>query len=86
MITVRLKPELEKALEAVAKKFGITKSELIRQSIEDYLKKLEEKPSAWELGKDFFGKYSSGKGNLSTDRKKILKQKLLEKHFEKTID
>ena len=57
MITIRLKPELEKI-----------------------------KPSPWELGKDLFGKYSSGKGNLSKDRKKILKQKLLEKHFEKAID
>ena len=86
MITVRLKPELEKVLEVTAKKFGITKSELVRQSIEDYLKKLEKKTSAWEVGKELFGKYSSGKGNLSTDRKKILRQKLMEKHFEKGID
>jgi predicted DNA-binding protein len=86
MITVRLKPELEKVLEVTAKKFGITKSELVRRSIEDYLKKLEKKTSAWEVGKELFGKYSSGKGNLSTDRKKILKQKLMEKHFEKAID
>jgi len=85
MITVRLKPELEKALEVTAQKFGMTKSELIRQSIEDYLKKLEQKPSAWELGKELFGRYSSGKGNLSTNRKEILKQKLWEKHFEENI-
>ena len=85
MITVRLKPELEKALEVTAQKFGMTKSELIRQSIEDYLKKLEQKPSAWELGKELFGRYSSGKGNLSTNRKEILKQKLWKKHFEENI-
>jgi len=83
MITVRLRPELEKALEVTAKRFGITKSELIRRSIKDYLKKLDKEPSAWELGKDLFGKYSSGKGNLSVDKKKILKQKLLEKQLEK---
>ncbi len=83
MISVRLKPELEKVLEVTAKRFKITKSELIRRSIEDYLKKLDKGSSAWELGRDLFGKYSSGKGNLSVDKKKILKQKLLEKKFEK---
>ena len=86
MITVRLRPELEKALEVTAKRFGITKSELIRRSIEDYLKKLDKELSAWELGRDLFGKYSSGKGNLSVDKKKILKQKLLEKQLEKNSD
>ncbi len=86
MITVRLKPELEKILEITAEQFGMTKSELVRRSIEEYLKKLEVKVTPWELGKDLFGKYSSGKRNLSKDRKKILRQKLLEKHFEKTID
>jgi len=86
MITIRLKPEFEKMLEITAKQFGMSKSELVRRSIEEYLKKLEMKASPWELGKDLFGKYSSGKGNLSKDRKKILKQKLLEKHFEKAID
>ena len=86
MITIRLKPELEKMLEVTAKRFGMTKSELVRQSIEEYLKKIEAKPSPWELGKDLFGKYSSGKGNLSKDRKKFLREKLLKKHNKKIID
>ena len=86
MITIRLKPELEKMLEVTAKRFGMTKSELVRQSIEEYLKKIEAEPSPWELGKDLFGKYSSGKGNLSKDRKKFLREKLLKKHHEKIID
>ncbi len=86
MITIKLKPEVEKMLEVTAKQFGITKSELVRRSIEEYLKKIKPKPSPWELGKDLFGKYSSGKGNLSKNRKNILKQKLLEKYNEKIID
>jgi len=40
----------------------------------------------WELGKDLFGKYSSGKGNLSKERKKLLKKKLIEKYNEKVTD
>ncbi len=86
MITIKLKPEVEKMLEVTAKQFGITKSELVRRSIEEYLKKIKPKPSPWELGKDLFGKYSSGKGNLSKNRKNILKQKLLEKYNEKIVD
>jgi len=86
MITVRLNPELAKKLEITAKQLGMTKSELIRRSVEEYLKNIEAKPSPWELGKDIFGKYASGKGSLSQDRKKILRQKLLKKHNEKIID
>jgi hypothetical protein len=48
---------------------------LIRKSVIEYLGKLES-PDAWELGKDYFGKYSSGLKNLSVDRKTILKEKI----------
>jgi RHH-type transcriptional regulator, rel operon repressor / antitoxin RelB len=75
MITLRLDPDLEKEVSVTAKNMGLTKSDLIRRSILEYLEKLE-KPSAWQLGKDYFGRYSSGQNNLSVDRKKILKEKL----------
>ena len=54
---------------------GVTKSELIRQSINEYISKLQQ-PNAWEAGKDLFGKYSSGLGNLSENRKDLIKNKL----------
>ena len=75
MITLRLDPNLEKEINTVAKNLGLTKSDLIRKSLLEYLGKLEN-PNAWELGKDFFGKYSSGLKNLSVDRKTILKEKI----------
>jgi RHH-type rel operon transcriptional repressor/antitoxin RelB len=31
---------------------------------------------AWEVGKNLFGKYASGRSDLSTDRKRILQEKL----------
>jgi hypothetical protein len=34
----------------------------------------------YELGKDLFGKSGSGKGDLSTNRKKYLSQLLKNKH------
>ncbi len=75
MITLRLDPKVEQTVNDTAKNLGITKSELIRKSISEYLKKLKQ-PSAWEIGKDVFGKYSSGLGNLSSDRKELMKSKI----------
>ncbi len=75
MITLRLDPTLEKDVQNTAKNLGVTKSELIRRSITDYLSKLS-KSSPWELGEDYFGIYSSGQDNLSTDRKLLLKTKI----------
>jgi|LGVF01.1.fsa_nt_gb predicted DNA-binding protein len=75
MITLRLDPKLEQNVQNTSKILGITKSELIRKSITDYLTKLS-KSSPWELGENYFGKYSSGQDNLSTDRKLLLKTKI----------
>ena len=78
MVTLRLDPTLEQNINITAKNLGLSKSELIRKSIQSYLENLEH-ANAWEIGKDLFGKYSSGQGNLSTDRKKIVKNKILAK-------
>lgn len=75
MITLRLDPTLEQKINNVAKHLGLSKSELVRRSLVEYIGKLE-KPNAWEAGQDLFGKFASGKGNLSTNRKEILKEKL----------
>ena len=75
MITLRLDPNLEKEISTVAKNLGLTKSDLIRKSLIEYLAKLE-RPNPWEVGKDLFGRYSSGRTNLSVDRKAILKEKV----------
>jgi len=75
MITLRLDPKLEQEINNTAKNLGITKSELIRQSINEYLGKVKH-PSAWEIGEELFGKYSSRLGNLSSNRKELIKTKI----------
>lgn len=79
MITVRVKPEIERTLEALASEEGISKSALIRECLEEFIGRKENEKSPWELGKEIFGKYASGLGNLSTDRKKIVKEKIYAK-------
>ena len=75
MVTLRLDPNLEQIVNNTAKNLGLTKSELIRKSILEYVGKLD-RPSAWEAGQDLFGKYSSGRSNFSAKRKEILKEKI----------
>ena len=78
MIAVRLNQELEKELEVAAIATGITKSELIRKSIIEFLEKNKSK-NAWELGKDLFGKYDLENENLAEDAEKILRNKFKNK-------
>ncbi len=78
MITLRLDPLLERSVKTAAEQLGISKSELIRESIAEYIAKLD-KPSAWELGGDVFGKHASGSGDLSRNRKSLIKNKIKQK-------
>jgi hypothetical protein len=78
MITLRLDSKLEQTINKIAHQMGISKSELIRKSVTDFIKKLDQ-PSPWELGNMIFGKYASGKNNLSRDRKIIAKEKIRNK-------
>lgn len=48
MITLRLDPALEQAINNTAKTLDVTKSELVRRSILEYLGKLS-KSNAWEV-------------------------------------
>jgi hypothetical protein len=79
MITLRLDQKLETDIQTTATMMGLSKSELIRVSVAEFIKK-QKKPNAWELGTELFGKYASGKGNLSVDRKALIKEKIKAKH------
>lgn len=80
MITLRLDQKLEQQINNTAKNLGLSKSELIRKSINEYLSKLKQ-PNAWDIGEDLFGKYSSGLGNLSSDRKELIKSTIKAKRI-----
>lgn len=78
MLTLRLDSELERKLTNIAEALGISKSAIVRKGLQLYLKNIEQN-NAWEAGKDLFGKHSSGRTDLSSNRKNILKQKLRDK-------
>ncbi len=79
MLTLRLDEKLENKVKTTASQLGISKSELIRISVSEYIQK-QQKPNAWELGKELFGKHASGKGDLSENRKALMKEKIKAKH------
>jgi hypothetical protein len=74
-ITVRLDAETTKALAKAAKAEGLTKSEFIRRRLREYLDDRGDSRLAWELGKDLFGKYGSGRADLSEKHEEILREK-----------
>jgi len=75
-LSLRLESKLERELNNRAKMVGITKSELVRNLIVDFIDRESKKSTPWELGKNVFGREGSGCGNISVDRKSILKEKL----------
>lgn len=80
MISLRVKPELEKMLNFFAETKGKSRSEIIIESILEYIQNHSSEKTPYELGKDLFGKYSSGQTDLSQNRKKYLREKISEKH------
>ncbi len=80
MISLRLTSDLEEKLNRIAESENISKSEIVKQALVLYFKDYYKKHSPYDLGTDLFGKYGSGKGNLSLEYKNLLKGKLREKH------
>ncbi len=85
MLTLRLDSEQEKKLNYLADLLGLTRSEIVRKSLAVYFDMVEQS-NAWSAGKELFGKYASGRSDLSANRKKLLKDRLKEKRHAKNPD
>lgn len=75
-MSLRLDSKLERKLNDYARLIGKPKSELVRNLVSDFLDRESKNLTPWELGKKVFGREGSKCGNLSRDRKSILKEKL----------
>ena len=74
--TVRLPPETRNKLLALSRSKGKTKSDIIKESLDMYYESEENEIDSYTLGLPYFGKYSSGEGDLSTTYKRRIKEKL----------
>jgi predicted transcriptional regulator len=66
MVTLRVDKKLGRMLERVAEAKGLTKSEIVRQSLIEYIYSHSGKKTH-KIGKDVLDKHGRGKVNLSTD-------------------
>ena len=79
MLSVRLDNSLENQLNFLAKEQQISKSQIIKDSLKyyfDMLKQKNKQKSAYELGSELYGRYSSGKNDLSITYKQRPKDKI----------
>jgi predicted DNA-binding protein len=76
MFSVRLPSDLENKISIISKKKKLNKSEIVREAIEEYIVKIENEELPFDLGKDLFGRYCSGDGNLSEKYKHKVKEKI----------
>jgi len=80
-ITIRLPAKLEADLRTRLGTRRAKLSDFVRDAIAEKLEREPaEPPSAYDLGKHLFGKYGSGRSDLSTNRKAILTEALRAKH------
>ncbi|MFO1431628.1 MAG: CopG family transcriptional regulator [Candidatus Competibacteraceae bacterium] len=79
-ISVHLDKELEQTLRIQAARAEVAISDFIREAIKEKLARMESAVSPYELGKDSFGKYSSGQSELSANRKKLIRERLHAQH------
>jgi hypothetical protein len=80
VITARCSGKTKKFLVLLSRAEKLSMSEVVAKSIEEYYKRHFPDKSFFEEEKRLFGRYSSGIGDLSFNRKKYLKEKLRAKH------
>jgi predicted transcriptional regulator len=84
--TVRLPKKIDDRLMTLAKTRKTTKSAIVTESLKVYLDNHLSESTPFEIGKQWFGRYQSGKGNLAERHEAILKERLHEKNRAKGID
>lgn len=79
MTSIRLPQALEDKLEKISQFENTSKSDIIKSALIKYFAEYNIEKTPYDLGKNLFGKYGSGQGNLSKDYKKKLKEKMNDK-------
>lgn len=80
MTTVRLPADIEQRLEILARQRHTSKSDLIKEALESLFFASESEKDSYSLGEEYFGKYGSGDGSLSTTYKTKMKDKIHAKY------
>ena len=76
LMSLRLSKKLESELIRAARQAGVSKSEFLRRCLKKELQAEEPRSTAYELGKDLFGKYASGRSDLAENAEQIVREKI----------
>jgi len=79
-ISARCYPDIKEMLHFMERATALSESEVVAKSIREYYHRHFPQEDISKVEAQLFGKYSSGKRDLSSRRKKYLKEKLREKH------
>ena len=79
MVTVRLSKKIEQQLAEITQIENVTRTDIIKNALQNYLDKYSSSKSAFNAGEDLFGKYGSTVCDKSMKYKQYLKDKLLAK-------
>ena len=79
MLSVRLPKELEEKINMLSEQENSTKSDLVKKALEKYIEEKEKQSQPYDLGKELFGNYGSGEGDLSVSYKQEVRKKIDEK-------
>jgi predicted DNA-binding protein len=76
MLNIRLDEEMERKLDLIRLKKGVSKTTLVKEALDQYIQGEIQLLSAYELGKDLFDAEEGGSPEGSKNYKKDLKAKL----------
>lgn len=79
-VTARCDTQVKEILRLLSQAENLSMSDIIAKSILEYHKRHFPNKAFLKTEKQLFGKYGSGKGDLSTKKKQYLKEMLSEKH------
>ncbi len=80
MFSIRLPDELDDQVNQIAEEEQTSKSQVVKEALVQYITDYFSQVSAYEAGKDFFGRHGSGQNNLSTNYKNLIRGKIRAKH------
>ncbi len=79
MRSVRLSEEMEKELEKLSNQKNVSKSDIVKEALVEYIAKEKGYNRPYETGRGYFGKYGSGESDRSVTYKSRIKSKIREK-------
>jgi hypothetical protein len=80
MRSIRLSEEIEKELESLASQKKVSRTDIVKEALVEYMAKEKTYNKPYELGARYFGKHGSGDTDRSATYKSKIKDKIRDKH------